>query len=218
MCVRLGANAHMIIAIDGPAASGKGTLAKRVAEHFSLPVLDTGLLYRAVARDLMAAGYELDDPSAGASLAARLDPATLHDPALRGAKAGDAASVAAKVPQVRAALLAFQRAFAAQEPGAVLDGRDIGTVICPQAHVKIFVTATPEVRALRRYNEIAARGETISFDEVLSDIIARDERDAGRGAAPMKCAADAYLIDTSDLNVEDTFQAALRAIARRVYR
>jgi len=202
----------MIIAIDGPAASGKGTLAKLVAEHFGLPVLDTGLLYRAVARDLMARGFKLDDPWAGAALAKCLDPASLDDPALRGAKAGDAASVAAKVPQVRAALLDFQRAFARREPGAVLDGRDIGTVICPDADVKIFVTASPEVRALRRFGEMEARGEDITYAQVLADIIARDQRDAGRGAAPMKRADDAHLLDTSEMDIKSVFKAAIAMI------
>jgi len=202
----------MIIAIDGPAASGKGTLAKLVAEHFGLPVLDTGLLYRAVARDLAQRGFRLDDPWAGAALAKSLDAASLDDPALRGAKAGDAASVAAKVPQVRAALLQFQRAFARREPGAVLDGRDIGTVICPDADVKIFVTASPEVRALRRFGEMEARGEDISYAQVLADIIARDERDAGRGAAPMKRAADAHLLDTSEMDIKSVFKAAVGLI------
>lgn len=205
----------MIIAIDGPAASGKGTLAKLVAEHFRLPVLDTGLLYRAVARDLAMRGFRLDDPWAGAALAKSLDPASLDDPALRGAKAGDAASVAAKVPQVRAALLQFQRSFAAREPGAVLDGRDIGTVICPNADVKIFVTATPEVRALRRFGEMEARGEDISYAQVLADIIARDERDAGRGSAPMKRADDAHLLDTSEMDIRSVFKAAVAMIEGR---
>ena len=206
----------MIIAIDGPAASGKGTLAKRIAGHFGLPVLDTGLLYRAVARDLVAGGYRLDDPWAGSAMAKSLDPATLDDPALRGAKAGDAASVAAKIPEVRAALLAFQRAFAAQKPGAVLDGRDIGTVICPEADVKIFVTATPEVRAKRRHGEVAVRGEAIDYEQVLADILSRDERDAGRGAAPMKRAADAHLLDTTELDIEAVFQAAVGLIMRKI--
>ena len=206
----------MIIAIDGPAASGKGTLAKRVAEHFGLPVLDTGLLYRAVARDLMARGFRLDDPWAGAAIAKSLDPVTLDDPALRGALAGDAASVAAKVPQVRAALLSLQRAFAAQQPGAVLDGRDIGTVICPHAHVKIFVTATPEIRAQRRHAEIAARGEPLGYAQVLADILARDARDQGRDTAPMKQAPDAHLLDTSDMDIEAVLQAAVGLIKRKI--
>ena len=216
MCTKasIGHATHMIIAIDGPAASGKGTLAKRVADHFGLPVLDTGLLYRAVARDLAARGHKLDDRWAGAALARSLDPATLDDPALRGAKAGDAASVAAKVPEVRAALLAFQQTFAAQDGGAVLDGRDIGTVICPTADVKIFVTASPQVRAGRRHTEVSARGEPIAYEEVLADILSRDARDAGRGSAPMVRAADAHLLDTSELDVEATFQAALEVIGR----
>lgn len=205
----------MIIAIDGPAASGKGTLAKLVAEHFGLPVLDTGLLYRAVARDLAVRGFKLDDPWAGAALAKSLDPASLDDPALRGAKAGDAASVAAKVVQVREALLEFQRAFARRASGAVLDGRDIGTVICPDADVKIFVTATPQVRALRRFGEMEARGEDISYAQVLADIIARDERDAGRGAAPMKRADDAHLLDTSEMDIKSVFKAAVAMIEGR---
>ena len=206
----------MIIAIDGPAASGKGTLAKRVAEHFGLPVLDTGLLYRAVARDLLARGFKLDDPWAGAALAKGLDPASLDDPQLRGAKAGEAASVAARIPELRAALLAYQRAFAAQAPGAVLDGRDIGTVICPQAHVKIFVTATPEVRAARRHAEIIARDEPVTYAEVLADIIARDARDYGRGTAPLKQAPDAHLLDTSDMDIEFVLQAAVGLIMRKI--
>ena len=216
MCSDLEHAPHMIIAIDGPAASGKGTLAKRVAVHFGLPVLDTGLLYRAVARDLIARGLRLDDAWAGAALAKSLDPASLDDPALRGAKAGDAASVAAKVPQVRAALLQFQRAFAAQQPGAVLDGRDIGTVICPNAHVKMFVTASPEIRAKRRHIEISARGEPVVYDEVLADILARDARDSSRGAAPMVRAPDAHLLDTTDLDIEGVFQAAVGLIMRKV--
>ena len=202
----------MIIAIDGPAASGKGTLAKLVANHFGLPVLDTGLLYRAVARDLGLRGFKLDDPWAGAALAKSLDPASLEDPALRGAKAGDAASVAAKIPQVRAALLDFQRGFAAQALGAVLDGRDIGTVICPHADVKIFVTASPEIRARRRFGEIEARGEVISFEQVLADIVERDARDAGRGAAPMKRADDAHLLDTTEMDIKSVFNAAVAMI------
>ena len=206
----------MIIAIDGPAASGKGTLAKRVADHFGWPVLDTGLLYRAVARDLAQRGFKLDDPWAGSAIAKSLDPATLDDIALRGATAGDAASVAAKIPQVRAALLSFQRTFAAQIPGAVLDGRDIGTVICPDADVKMFVTASPQVRARRRFIEIEARGEPITFERVLADIIERDARDAGRGAAPMKRATDAHLLDTTEMDIEAVFQLAVGLIMRKI--
>ena len=169
-----------------------------------------------MARDLAARGFKLDDPWAGAALAKSLDLTGLDDPDLRGAMAGDAASVSAKVPEVRAALLTFQRAFALREPGSVLDGRDIGTVICPQAHVKIFVTASPEVRARRRFIEISARGEVIDFAQVLADIEARDGRDASREAAPMKRADDAHLLDTSNLDIESAFQAAVGLIKRKI--
>jgi len=208
----------MIIAIDGPAASGKGTLAKRIGDHFALPVLDTGLLYRAVARDLTARSFRLDDPWAGAALAASLDTLTLEDLGLRGAKAGDAASVAAKVPQVRSALLAFQRTFAATPGGAVLDGRDIGTVICPHADVKIFVVADPRVRARRRTLEARARGEEAHLAGVLADIVARDARDTGRGTAPLLRAPDAHLLDTSEMDIEAVFQAAVGLIMRKISR
>lgn len=206
----------MIIAIDGPAASGKGTLAKRVAAHYGLAALDTGLLYRAVARDLAKRGFRLDDPWAGAAIAKGLDPASLDDDRLRGPKAGGAASIAARQPEVRRALLAYQRAFATTPPGAVLDGRDIGTVICPHADVKIFITAAPDVRARRRHAEMVARGDAIAYDEVLADILDRDARDAGRGAAPLARAADAVLIDTTDMDIEATVEAAVRSIERKI--
>ena len=206
----------MIIAIDGPAASGKGTLAKRVADHFKLHCLDTGLLYRAVARDVAHQGFRLDDTWAAVAAARGLEPKTLDDPALRGAAAGDAASVVAKIPQVRAALLDYQRSFAAMPPGAVLDGRDIGTVVCPGATVKIFVTATPKVRAERRFAELAARGQAVKLDAVLADILARDERDQGRAAAPLKMAGDAMLLDTTNLGIEAAFDAAVGLIKRKI--
>jgi CMP/dCMP kinase len=206
----------MIIAIDGPAASGKGTLAKRIAEHFGLPWLDTGLLYRAVARDVRQRGGALDDPAAAAEAARRLDPASLDDPALRGYGVGDAASIVGRIPEVRAALLEFQQDFAAQPGGAVLDGRDIGTVVCPHADVKIFVTASPEVRAERRYLERTARGELTSYAEVLEDIRRRDERDTSRAQAPMRPAADAFLLDTSNLDIEAAFNTAVGVISRKV--
>jgi CMP/dCMP kinase len=206
----------MIIAIDGPAASGKGTLAKRIAEHFGLPWLDTGLLYRAVARDVRQGGGALDDPAAAAEAARRLDPASLDDPALRGYGVGDAASIVGRIPEVRAALLEFQQDFAAQPGGAVLDGRDIGTVVCPHADVKIFVTASPEVRAERRYLERTARGELTSYAEVLEDIRRRDERDTSRAQAPMRPAADAFLLDTSNLDIEAAFNTAVGVISRKV--
>lgn len=206
----------MIIAIDGPAASGKGTLARRVAERFGLHHLDTGLIYRAVARDVRRRGGEPSDPQAAAAAARTLDPATLDDPELRGPGAGEAASIVARIPQVRAALLEFQRAFAARPPGAVLDGRDIGTVVCPDATVKIFVTASPEVRARRRHLEKQARGEPADYATVLEDIRRRDARDSSRDAAPMRAAPDAFLLDTSDLDIEAAFDAAVGEILRKV--
>jgi CMP/dCMP kinase len=206
----------MIIAIDGPAASGKGTLARRLAEHFGLPYLDTGLLYRAVARDVALAGSPLEDPAAAAAAAKALDPKSLDDADLRGAGAGDRASVVAKIPEVRAALLEMQRSFAHTPPGAVLDGRDIATVVCPDADVKIFVTASPEVRARRRFLELEDRGENVSFEEILAGVVARDARDMGRSDAPMKQAPDASLLDTSDLSIESAFDAAVGLIKRKI--
>ena len=205
----------MIIAIDGPAASGKGTLATRVAAHFGLHHLDTGLLYRAVARDVLRRGKSLEDAIAAADAARALDPATLADPALRGPGAGEAASIVAGIAQVRAALREFQRSFARQPPGAVLDGRDIGTVVCPEADIKIYVTATPQVRARRRYLEMEGRGEPATYEDVLADIRRRDERDAGRDASPMRPAADAFLLDTSNLDIEAAFDTAVGAILRK---
>jgi cytidylate kinase len=206
----------MIIAIDGPAASGKGTLAKRIAAHFNLPHLDTGLLYRAVARDLRQRGGNLEDAQLAAALARDLDPATLDDPSLRGPQLGEAASLVAKFPEVRTALLGVQRAFAAQQRGAVLDGRDIGTVVCPQATVKLYVTATPEVRARRRHLEMVGRGETVDYAVVLADIQRRDARDAERESAPMRPACDAILLDSSNLDIETAFEMAVGAITRKV--
>lgn len=202
----------MIIAIDGPAASGKGTLAKRVAVHYGLPHLDTGLLYRAVGRDALARGIALDNAEATAEVASTLEIATLDDPALRTAGAGEAASQVARHPAVRTALLAYQRNFAQGELGAVLDGRDIGTVICPEADAKLFVTATPEVRAMRRFLELTGRGVAITEAAVLADIRARDERDSTRGAAPLVQASDAVLLETTNLSIDAAFRAALDLI------
>lgn len=202
----------MIIAIDGPAASGKGTLAKRIADHYGYHCLDTGLLYRAVARDTARMGFRLDDAWAALAAARSLDAGTLDDPALRGAAAGDAASIVARIPAVRQALLDYQRAFAAQQPGAVLDGRDIGTVICPDAPVKIFVTASPEERARRRWKELDARGAGVSYDSVLTDIVARDKRDSERSAAPLLVAKDAVTLDTTTLDIEAALAAALAIV------
>lgn len=206
----------MIVAIDGPAASGKGTLAKRIAEHFGLAYLDTGLLYRAVARDVRKRGSALDDAAAAVAAAHRLDPKSLEDPALREPGAGEAASVVARIGGVRAAILNYQRAFARRPEGAVLDGRDIGTVVCPDADVKIYVTATPEVRAGRRCRELKNRGESATYETVLTDIQQRDARDAGREVSPMRPAVDAVLLDTSDLDIEAAFNTAVGVILRKV--
>ena len=202
----------MIIAIDGPAASGKGTLAKRIAAHFGLAWLDTGLLYRAVARDILAAGGDLEDVQAATAAAKSVNADSLDDSALRGPRAGDAASIVAKIPEVRAALLEYQRAFARQAGGAVLDGRDIGTVVCPDAPVKIFVTASDEARAMRRFLEHQSRGDSISYEELLADIRKRDARDRGRSTAPMHAADDAVHLDTTALDADQAFAAALRLI------
>jgi cytidylate kinase len=189
----------MIIAIDGPAASGKGTIAKMVAGHYGFACLDTGLLYRAVARDVMERGASLEDERTAEAVARTLDATSLADPSLRLPGIGDAASVVARMPCVRAALLAFQRDFAAQEPGAVLDGRDIGTVICPGADAKLYVTADIEVRARRRFGEQRARGEPVTYEGVLETIRRRDERDRSRADSPMRQAEDAMLLDTTEL-------------------
>ena len=206
----------MIIAIDGPAASGKGTLAKRIAAHYKLAWLDTGLLYRAVARNVLAAGGELEDVAAALTAASAIDAASLDDPGLRGPRAGDAASIVAKLPEVRAALLEYQRTFARQDGGAVLDGRDIGTVVCPGADVKIFVTASDAARAQRRFLEHQARGDGISYDELLADIRRRDARDSSRSAAPMQAAEDAMQLDTTELNADRAFEAAIRIIEEKI--
>lgn len=208
----------LTIAIDGPAASGKGTLAKRIAAHYGLDCLDTGLLYRAVARDVLAKDGSLEDEKLAAAVARGLDAATLDDPGLRLPGVGDAASIVAKFPRVRAALLTFQRDFAAQEPGAVLDGRDIGTVVLPNADVKIFVTADVEVRARRRFQEQRARGEPVTYDRVLEVIRRRDERDSGRADSPMMAAADALELDTTTLDVTQATAAALALVRAKIGR
>lgn len=206
----------MIIAIDGPAASGKGTLAKRIADHFGYHCLDTGLLYRAVARDTARMGFRLEDTWAAVSAARSLVASELDDPDLRGAAAGEAASIVARIPEVRQALLDYQRAFAARPPGAVLDGRDIGTVICPDAPVKIYVTASSEERARRRFKELETRGADVAFAGVLADIVARDKRDSERTSAPLLVAADAVTLDTTSLDAEAAFAAALAIIAGKI--
>lgn len=199
----------MIIAIDGPAASGKGTLARLLAEHYQLRHLDTGVIYRAVAFALMQAGADLRDEALAVAAAMELDPQNFANPALKTQKVGEGASVVSAIPAVREALINFQQQFAAAPPGAVLDGRDIGTVICPNADVKIFVVADPRVRARRRTLEARARGEEADEAAVLADIIRRDERDKNRTTAPLKPAADAYLLDNTNLDIEAGVRAAI---------
>jgi len=202
----------MIIAIDGPAASGKGTIGKCVAAHYGLAHLDTGKLYRAVARDTLAMGGTPSDASAALSAAHALDLSTLNDLHLMDGRLGEAASVVASHPAVREALLAYQRAFARRKPGAVLDGRDIGTVICPDADVKLFLTATPEERARRRHRELREAGNSISEADVLADIRRRDERDQNRAVAPLARAEDAVLLDTTNLDIDAALKAAIDLI------
>ncbi|MGA7373014.1 MAG: (d)CMP kinase [Methyloceanibacter sp.] len=202
----------MIIAIDGPAASGKGTIGKLVAAHYGLAYLDTGTLYRAVARDTLARGEDPADADAASASAKALDPGTLCDPELTAPGLGEAASLVAKHPKVRQELLAYQRSFARAKSGAVLDGRDIGTVICPDANVKLFVTATPEERAWRRYLELKQAGVPLSHADVLAGIRRRDERDKGRAVAPLRQAPDAYLLDTTNLDIDAALRAAIDLI------
>ncbi len=204
----------MIIAIDGPAAAGKGTIAERLAAHYRLPYLDTGLLYRAIGKEMAERGFDLDDGATAGRLAAALDTARLSDPNLRGREAGELASRIAVHRQVRDALLQFQRDFANAPGGAVLDGRDIGTAVCPEADVKIYVTASPEVRARRRTEELRSKGRTIDYERILAEISERDARDSGRAAAPLKLAADAYLLDTTDKDIEAAFRAAVDIVER----
>ncbi len=205
----------MIIAIDGPAAAGKGTLARRVAREFGLNYLDTGLIYRAVGMAVLRAGQDPADPVAAEAAARSLDPASFADPALREEKAGSAASKVAAIPVVRTVLLEFQRTYAHQAPGAVLDGRDIGTVVCPDADVKLFVTASLEKRAERRLKELLDKGETAIRERVLQDMKERDARDSARSVAPLVPAADAVVLDTSELDADAAFAAAAKIISQR---
>ena len=206
-------NTPFVIAVDGPAASGKGTIASRLAREYGLPFLDTGLLYRAVGLDVLTGGGDLGDADAAEAAARALDTDRLsNDAALTSGDAGEAASRVAGFPGVRAALLDLQQAFARQVGGAVLDGRDIGTVIAPEAQAKLFVTATPETRARRRWLQLTGRGDPITYEAMLADIQRRDERDAGRGSAPMIQAEDAALLDTTDMDIEAAFDAARRIV------
>lgn len=199
----------MIIAIDGPAASGKGTLGKRLAHHYGYRHLDTGVIYRAVAFALLEMDSDLTNEALAVAAAMELDPEKFGNPVLKTQKVGDAASVVSAIPKVREVLINFQRQFAADPPGAVLDGRDIGTVICPDADVKIFVVADPHVRARRRTLEALGRGEAADEAAVLADILKRDERDQNRATAPLKAAPDAYLLDNSQLDIESGVRAAI---------
>ncbi len=200
----------MIIAVDGPAAAGKGTIARALARHFGYHFLDTGSLYRMVGLAVLKAGGDPNDRAAAIAAAQSLDPSMFADGDLRTEAVAAAASIVAVIPEVRSALLEFQRAFARRAPGAVLDGRDIGTVVCPDADVKLFITASAEVRARRRQLELGSA----SYADVLAEIRARDDRDSKRAAAPLIPAQDAVVIDTSTLSVEDAVAAAVKTVKR----
>lgn len=206
------------VAIDGPAGSGKGTIAKAVAERFGFAHLDTGLLYRAVGKKALDQGRGFLDDGVAALVARELRPQDLKRPGLRGAVAARAASKVAALPEVRAALLDFQRAFARREGGAVLDGRDIGTVICPEAEVKLYVVAALAKRAERRHRELTASGDTIGLDQVMRDLESRDARDAGRADAPLAQAHDAHLLDTSELSIDQAVAEAVNIIEQSLSR
>lgn len=202
----------MVIALDGPAASGKGTLARLIATHYGLPHLDTGLTYRAAAKALLDAGLPLDDEATAALVAAEVDLGALDRSVLSAHEIGEAASRVAVMPGVRRALVEAQRRFAAKPPGAVLDGRDIGTVVCPDATVKLYVTAAPETRARRRFEEIRAAGKEADYADILADLKRRDARDMGRTDSPLKPAEDAHLLDTTEMGIEAAFRAAKNLI------
>ena len=203
----------MIIAIDGPAASGKGTLARRLANHFQLRHLDTGLTYRAVAAALLAKGLPLGDEKIAIQIAQHLDLANMDKSVLSSHEIGEAASRGAVLGGLREELVQLQKNFAATPPGAVLDGRDIGTVVCPDATVKLFVTASPEARARRRTDEMLSKGQDAEYTSVLDDLKRRDERDSQRSVAPMKQAADAHLLDTTEMDIETAFQSAVDIVS-----
>lgn len=197
-----------IIAIDGPAAAGKGTLSRKIAEAYGFHHLDTGLTYRATAKALLDEKLPLDDEAVAEKIARAIDLGGLDRAILSQHHIGEAASKIAVMPSVRRALVEAQRAFSAREPGTVIDGRDIGTVVCPNAPVKLYVTASPEVRARRRYDEIIANGGSADYEAIFDDVKKRDERDMGRAESPLKPADDAHLLDTSEMSIEAAFQAA----------
>lgn len=205
----------MIIAVDGPLASGKGTIARALSAHFKLPYLDTGTLYRATGVAVLDAGISTDDAEACAGIARSLDISAIDENRIRTAEAGAMASRVASIPQVRQALFELQRGFAGQPGGAILDGRDIGTVICPDADVKIYVTADAETRARRRWSELTAKGETLSFEQMLEQTRERDRRDTERADAPMRPADDATLLDTSSLSIDAAVTAAIEIVEKR---
>ena len=205
-----------VIAVDGPAASGKGTLARKLAAHYGYDYLDTGKLYRAVGLAVLNAGKDPSDETAAVEAANSIDPARLDDPALAGDDAAAAASKVAAIGPVRSALKDFQLRFAARQPGAVLDGRDIGTVICPDAPAKLFVTASVEVRADRRHKELLSRGEDSIYARVLQELKERDERDTNRADAPLRPADDAQVLDTSAMSIEEAFAEALKIVEGRL--
>ena len=206
----------IVIAVDGPAASGKGTLSKKLATHFDFAHLDTGKLYRATGMKVLRTGGDPEDVDAATEAAHALDPAELSDPALSGDDAAVAASKVAAIPEVRAALVAFQHRFIATPPdgkaGAVLDGRDIGTVICPEAPAKLYVTADVEARADRRHKELLNRGEASIYARVLAELKERDARDMNRSSAPLKPAEDAKVLDTTEMDVDEAFAEAVRIV------
>lgn len=202
----------IVFAVDGPAASGKGTLARALASHFGFHYLDTGALYRAVALTILDQGLDPHDEGTAIKAAEILDIDAVDDDRLRTHQVSEAASVVAAMPGVRAAILDFQRTFAKKLPGAILDGRDIGTVVCPDAAVKLYVSASPETRANRRFLELKAKGEEVTEAGILADVAARDTRDANRAHSPLKPATDAHLLDTSNLSIEAAFRAALDVI------
>ena len=202
----------MIIAVDGPAAAGKGTIARALAQHFAYHFLDTGTLYRRVGLALLQSDANPGDHKAAVAIARNLNSHPYSDLELRTEAVGAAASIVAVIPEVRQALLSYQRSFADRQPGAVLDGRDIGTVVCPGADVKLFITASPEVRARRRFAELQGYDADVTFETVLADIKQRDERDKTRGVAPLVPAADAVVLDTSELTADEAIAAAIRLI------
>jgi len=206
----------LVIAVDGPAASGKGTLSRRLAAHFGLAYLDTGSLYRGLAMLAMDKGLDLSDEQAVALLAPKLDQSVLENPHLRDPGVGEAASKIASLNHVRQALLTYQRNFAGKAPGAVLDGRDIGTVVCPDADVKLFVTASVEERAKRRFKELIANGKQVTLDEIEAEIKRRDARDTSRNTAPLVQSEDAHLLDTTNLDIETAMSAAILLVKQAI--